>query len=124
MLSKAKAFLLFIVGVINFIPVIGIISAQKLSELYGIAVEDPNLEILLRHRALMFGLVGGYIIYSVFQPKLQKSAIVMGFISMLGFLFLAWQSGQFNELIRKLAYIDLVAIIFLLIATVLWLKKY
>lgn len=124
MLTKAKSILLFMVGVINFVPVMGIVSAQKLSELYGISIEDPNLEILMRHRALLFGLVGGYMICSVFQPKFQISAIIMGFISMLGFLVLAWQNGQVNELLRNIAYIDLAATFLLMIATVLYLKKH
>ena len=49
--------LLLIVGIINFVPGIGIASANSLINLYSIELNEPNLVILMRHRALLLALV-------------------------------------------------------------------
>jgi hypothetical protein len=43
---------------INFLPVTGALSGKRIQALYGVAVEDSNSEILMRHRAVLFGIVG------------------------------------------------------------------
>ena len=111
--------LLLIVGVINFLPVIGVLSADKLSSAYSVELIGNDIIILMRHRALLFGLVGGFILYSVFKPSYQSVAMVMAAISMLGFLYFVWESGDYNASIAKIAIIDLVGIVCLVIVSVL-----
>ena len=62
--------LLVIAGLINFLPVIGILSAGRIAGAYDVEVEGPDLELLLRHRALLFGLVGGFLLASVVVPAI------------------------------------------------------
>jgi len=90
-MAKAASLLLFIVGVINFLPVMGVLSAARLSQAYAIELDGNDLVILMRHRALLFGIVGGFILYSVFVPGYQTVAMVMAALSMLGYIFLLWQ---------------------------------
>ena len=116
---KAIPVLLFIVGVINFLPVVGVLSAEKLSQAYSIDLVDKNLVILMRHRALLFGVVGGFILYSVFVPSYQCAAMVMAAISMFGYLYLVWAVGGANESILKVAMIDALGISCLVLAAVL-----
>ena len=78
--------ILIIVGLTNLLPVIGVISAESLASLYGFATLQGDLLILMRHRALLFGILGAFIIYSAFRRELQPSAILMGLVSMLGFI--------------------------------------
>ena len=111
--------LLIIVGLINFLPVIGVFSAEKISVAYSINLTSNDLKILMRHRALLFGLVGGFILYSVFKPSYQAAAIVMSAISMLGFLYLVWAVGDYNTSIFKIAIIDWAGIVCLAIVLVL-----
>jgi hypothetical protein len=111
--------LLIIVGLINFLPVIGVFSAEKISVAYSINLTSNDLKILMRHRALLFGLVGGFILYSVFKPSYQAAAIVMSAISMLGFLYLVWAVGDYNASIFKIAIIDWAGIVCLAIVLVL-----
>ena len=70
--------LLLLVGLINFAPVLGAISAQKMANSYGVDLQDPNLAVLMRHRALLFGIVGGFIIYAAWHPVYQPMAFLFG----------------------------------------------
>ena len=118
-MSITISILLLIVGVINFLPVIGVLSADKLSGAYSIELIGNDIIILMRHRALLFGLVGGFILYSVFKPSYQSAAMVMAAVSMLGFLYFVWAAGDYNASISKIAMIDLVGIVCLVIVSVL-----
>ena len=71
---------LVIVGIIHLLPVTGFLGVSRLSALYGIAFEDPNLAILMRHRAVLFGLLGLFLIYAAFRPALQLLALIAGFL--------------------------------------------
>lgn len=103
--------LLVVVGLINFLPVIAVVSADRISQAYAIPVEEPNLEILLRHRALLFGVLGGYILYAAFKPGLQASAMVLAAISMLGYLYLCWSVGGHNPNLHRVLLIDILGLV-------------
>ncbi|MEO0368088.1 MAG: phosphopantetheine adenylyltransferase [Pseudomonadota bacterium] len=118
-MSKVSLILLFLVGLINFMPVIGVLSLDKINQAYGLNIVDDNLQILLRHRALLFGLIGGFVIYSVFQPQYQIAAIVLAAISMVGFLYFSWSVGGSSQALIKIAQIDLIGIVLLIAAIVL-----
>lgn len=124
---KYKLFLLFLflVGVINFLPVMGLISASQLAAAYGIDLNSHELTILMRHRALLFGLLGGLVFWSLLKPQLQSAAIIMTGISMLGFMLLAWPMNGLNEQVTRVFLVDVVGIICLALAVVFkWLHKY
>jgi hypothetical protein len=115
-MTKIYLLLLFLVGLINFLPILGVISLDKINQAYGLSATDNNLEVLLRHRALLFGLVGGFIIFSVFNPQYQMAAMIFAAISMLGYLIIFWSVGDLNAALLKVAQIDIVGVILLLIA--------
>ncbi len=108
--------LLITVGLINFLPVIGIISAEKLSAAYAVELIGNDIVILMRHRALLFGLIGGFMLYSVWKPSYQSVAMVMAAISMLGFLFFVAAADHYNASITKITIIDLIGLAALAIA--------
>ncbi|MBV1933223.1 MAG: hypothetical protein KUG59_00930 [Parvibaculaceae bacterium] len=108
--------LLALVGLINFAPIMGIIGAERLGALYAYSFEDPNLVLLMRHRAVLFGLVGGFIFYSIHQPSLQPLAMGAALISMLSFIVLGVTDmpfGDFNAAIRKVMWVDVVGLVLL-----------
>lgn len=115
-MNKIYLFLLFLVGVINFLPIIGVLSLDKINRTYGLTVSDNNLAILLHHRALLFGLIGGFVIYSVFNPHYQVAAIILAAISMVGYLYFFWSIGDSNSELLKVAQIDILGIVLLTIA--------
>jgi hypothetical protein len=96
----------------------GVLSANRLQILYGIVIEDPNLEILMRHRAVLFGLLGAFLIAAAFLPSLQLAALVAGFVSVVSFLYLAAAVGSFNEQINRVVIADKVAVICLVVGAV------
>lgn len=118
-MGKAITFCLLVVGLVNFVPVIGVFSAQKLESAYSVAIAGNDLAILLRHRALLFGALGAFILYSAFKPLYQMAAMLMGGASMIGFAWLVLASGGYNEAIGKVLFIDVIGILFLLAAALL-----
>ena len=71
----------------------------------------------------LFGIVGGFILYSVIAPQHQVVAMVMAAISMVGYLGLMWSVGGYNSSIFKVAIVDMVGIGFLVTAAVLKYKQ-
>ena len=110
---------LVVVGLVNFVPVLGMISATRLEQAYSVNLASNDLQILMRHRALLFGVIGGFILYSAFFPAHQVAAMVMAAISMIGFVILAVLVGGYNKSIFKVLVGDLVGIGFLLAAVLL-----
>lgn len=115
-LEKVVTGLLVLVGIIHLLPVTGVLGVERLAVLYGISVAEPNLEILMRHRGVLFGLLGLFLVYAAFQPSLQLVAIVAGFTSVVSFIAIAWSVGGYNQAIQKVIIADIVAIVALIAA--------
>ena len=112
----AIAVILFGVGLIHLLPVVGVTGAKSLDKLYGIQISDANLLILMRHRAVLFGLIGALLILAAFVPDIQLAAIAVGLISLLSFILIAQSTRNYNKKIRQVTRIDIIALIFLAIA--------
>lgn len=122
-MNIAIASILLLVGFLNFYPLIGLQGSARLAALYGLPVDGADLAILMRHRALMFGLVGGFIMSAAFVPEWRGLAFAAGFISMLGFVALAWAEGGYNGFVAKVVMADIVGSLALLVALVLHLSR-
>ena len=109
---------LLVVAIIHLLPLSGVLGAERLTTLYGVAVTDPNLAIVMRHRAVLFGLLGAFLLYAAFQPAWQPMAFVAGFVSVLSFLWLSWSVGGYNAQISRVVLADWVALISLLVGLV------
>ncbi len=118
-MSKLFVVCLALVGLINLAPVAGLFSAQRLAAAYGLEVMGPDLEILLRHRALLFGILGGFILCSIVVPSLQGAAMLMAAVSMVGFALVTWSVGGYNEALTTVLRIDLLGLLFLSAAAVI-----
>ncbi len=116
MTNRFIAAVLVIVGLINFLPLLGVVGPERLRILYGIPFEEPNLVILMRHRAVLFGLVGGFIVASGFLPSLRTPAILAGLTSMLSFVALAWMEKTCTAEINRVVWIDIAASVALAVA--------
>jgi hypothetical protein len=109
---------LLLIALIHALPLVGVVSAARVSGLYAIAVQDPNLEILMRHRAVLLGLLAGFLAYAAFHPQLYSLALVAAGVSVVSFLALAFSVGSYNEALSTVVKVDWVALILLVIGTV------
>ena len=108
--------LLVLVGIIHLLPVSGVLGAESLAALYGVKLGEPNLEILMRHRAILFGLLGLFLVHAAFRPALQLLAVGVGFVSVVSFIGIAWAVGGYNEAIGRVVMADVVAAVALVVA--------
>lgn len=108
--------MLIITGIIHVLPVTGVLGSARLTALYGCSFSDPNLAILTRHRAVLFGLLGAFLIHAAFTPALHALAFIAGFVSVMSFLLLVHATPGSNAPIRRVYVADLVALACLLIA--------
>lgn len=110
--------MLFIAGVVHLLPLSGVLGSEQLASLYGVAVDEPNLAILMRHRAVLFGLIGGFMMWSVVKPPLRSAAILGGFVSVASFLYLATATGSHNAQIGRVFVVDIALLICLVVAAI------
>ncbi len=103
--------MLVTVGIIHLLPVAGALGDAQLTALYGIAFSEPNLAILMRHRAVLFGLLGVFLVFAAFRPSLQTAAFMAGFASVVSFLGLAWSVGGYSPQLGRVVTADIVALI-------------
>jgi hypothetical protein len=102
--------MLVIVGVIHLLPLMGVFGVERLEAVYGVVIDDPNLAILLRHRAVLFGIFGAFMFLAAFTPGWRFAALIGGFISVVSFVWLAKSVGGYNPLVQRVVTVDLVAL--------------
>ncbi|WP_339844601.1 phosphopantetheine adenylyltransferase [uncultured Halopseudomonas sp.] len=120
-MEKVVTGLLVLVGIIHLLPVSGVLGVERLAVLYGVSLGEPNIQILMRHRAVLFGLLGLFLVYAAFQPSLKPLAIIAGFVSVVSFIAIAWSVGGYNDALRKVVIADIIAIVALIAAGVIHL---
>jgi predicted tellurium resistance membrane protein TerC len=121
-MSKLIAVLLLVAGIIHLLPLAGVLGGERLNALYGLALDEPNLQILMRHRAVLFGLLGALLMAAAFIPGLRTLALLGGLLSVVSFLLLAWSAPLYNEALRRVVVAGWVALACLLPAMVLHLR--
>jgi hypothetical protein len=104
---------LLLVALIHALPLVGVLGAAKLTQLYGIDVQDPTLELLLRHRAVLFGLLAAFLAYAAIRPELHRLALIAGFISVASFLILARLASAYNPELSTVVRADWLALVLL-----------
>jgi hypothetical protein len=104
-----------IVAIIHLLPLSGVIGSERLASLYGISFDEPNVAILMRHRAVLFGLLGLFMLFAAFAPRFQLAAFVIGFVSVVSFLWLASSVGGYNAAVGRIVTADIVALVCLIV---------
>ena len=115
---------LFLAGLINLLPSLLAVLPDKISKSYGIEIPNANYELLLRHRAILFGIIGGIMIYSAIAKKYYEISTTIGLISMVSFILLFFFiDKEINSELKKVMIIDIIATIILCIGIILFLIK-
>jgi hypothetical protein len=104
---------LILVAMIHALPVMGVLGAPRLAQLYGIDASDPSLELLLRHRAVLFGLLAGFMVYAAFRPELRPAGLIAGVASVASFLILAQSAASLTEGVATVVRADWIALVLL-----------
>jgi hypothetical protein len=112
---------LFIAGLINLLPSMLAFLPDKIAKSYGIEMPNPSNELLLRHRAILFGIIGGLLIFSAITKKYYEVSTIAGLISMTSFILLYFliDKGVSPEL-KKVMIIDIIATVILLIGAMIF----
>ena len=115
--------LVLVVAVIHILPIAGVLGGERLAALYGVDITDSNLEILMRHRAVLFAILGAFFAYAAFRHDLQPLAFGAAAVSLGSFLALATMVGGLNGPLRKVVVADLVAAACLAAAVALYPRQ-
>lgn len=116
--SKLLTGMLLVVAVIHLLPLAGVLGVERLRSLYGVSIDDPNLALLMRHRAVLFGIVGAMLVGAAFVPAWQVFATVLASVSVLSYFVLYGLTPGTNAALRTVFIVDLVAAACLVVAAV------
>ncbi len=102
--------MLAIAAIIHLLPLSGVLGAERLGALYGVQIADVELALLMRHRAVLLGLVGILMLYGAVRPRSQAVALTVGLVSVISFLVLALPPAAHNAQIARVILADCVAL--------------
>ncbi len=120
MRKKTISLMLLVIAFIHIVPVVGFLGAERLESLYGVVITSPDLEILMRHRAVLFGILGCFFVRAAFKPDYQPLAFTAAAATLFPFFYLVFGAENPNEALQGLARADLIALGCLCIATILF----
>ena len=95
-----------LVGLVNAATVAGLLGGSALRRLYGTTPADPATAVLLRHRAVLLGLLGAALVVAAFVPAWRIPAGTAGLVSMVVFVVLAPPRRGLPAGITRTAVID------------------
>ncbi len=113
--------LFVVVGLINALPLVGVFGSAQLASLYGQTIADADLLLLLRHRAVLFGLLGAVLIAAAFLVQLRTLAATAGLISMASYCLLALPLSAHGGELQRVFWVDVAALPLLALAW--WLSR-
>lgn len=113
---------MIIIGIIHLIPLRGIFGSNQLHSLYGVYTIDPNLEVLMQHRAFMLGIFGFLFIYGAIDKRYQRISILVAYMTILSFLILTW-SIETNFKVTRVVLVDFTALLLLMFSTIFYFLR-
>ena len=112
--------MLALVALIHLAPLAGVLGVARMEAAYGVGIAGPDLAVLMRHRAVLFGLLGGFMLAAIFVRALQPWALAMALLAAGAFVLLAWTTPGHNANLGKVALVDVAAVVFALVGLGAW----
>ena len=100
---------LLLAALVHLMPLVGALGASRLVALYGVPIQDPNLALLMRHRAVLFGMLGGFLGYAATDVALHAAGLCAAWTSVAAFLLLAATTSGVNRQVHRVVLVDRVA---------------
>ncbi|MGW5451304.1 hypothetical protein [Nocardia sp. NPDC003979] len=110
------ATLLVGVGILHIVPGVVALSPRRASTAYGTEVADKDLELLLRHRAVLLATVGFGLVVGAAVPAARTVTLTAGIVSTATFLVLTAVigPGNLNARTLRVARADVIALVALI----------
>lgn len=102
-----------VAGIVHTLPVLGVLGSERLNNLYDLQLSDPNLLLLLRHRAVLFAIVAMIMYTAAFNPAYQLLALLLGTLSMVSFIIFVFSASNINASLVRVAWVDVFALLLL-----------
>ncbi|HEX4917835.1 MAG TPA: phosphopantetheine adenylyltransferase [Limnobacter sp.] len=102
---------LVMVAAIHLIPGVGMLGPARLQTLYGLDLAEPNIQLLMRHRAVLFAMLGAFLLACAFKPEWRLAGLLVGLVSVIGFLLLAkLGASAYTSEIERVVKVDWLAL--------------
>jgi hypothetical protein len=106
-------------GLVNFVPVLGVLGADRLEALYGQQFAGPDILLLLQHRAVLFGVLGALLMVAAFRSQLRGVATTAGLVSMISYVLLALPLSNHSAAIQRVFWADVICIVLLIAGSII-----
>ncbi|MEO6064613.1 MAG: hypothetical protein ABIP49_02370 [Lysobacterales bacterium] len=121
-MHRILALILIAVGLLHLYPAVGVFGPGRLQALYDIGSSDPDTLLLLRHRAVLFALLGIAMIAGGIHTPWRWPALIAGLVSTLSFVVLAFPLSDNSAAVTRVFWSDVVASALLMFAVVLAIR--
>lgn len=118
MLARA---LVFVVAVLNVLPVVVAFAPRWSRPLYGLALDGSTLEVVMRHRAVLLGCVGVGLGLAAVRDAWWQPALALAVVSKVSFLVFCIPNWSSLGALRNVALADGAALVVLALAV--WLRS-
>jgi hypothetical protein len=115
--------ILLVTGLVHLLPFSLAFFANRIPNSYGVSISNPNMQLLLRHRAFLFGIIGFGLIFSAIKKKYYLAASLVGLVSMVSFICLYYWIGDINAQLQSVMWVDMLVGAVLLLVTVLYYRR-
>ena len=112
--------ILLVTGLVHLLTFSLAFFTNRIPNSYGVSISDPNMQLLLRHRAFLFGIIGFGLIFSAIKKKYYLAASVVGLVSMVSFICLYYWIGDINAQLQSVMWVDMLVGATLLLITVVY----
>ncbi|NKY88618.1 hypothetical protein [Nocardia veterana] len=106
------------VAVLNLLPAVAVFSVDRAGAAYGIDPVDDEVRLIVRHRGVLFAILGASLLLAVFRPRLRTAAGTANAVSMAGFVALVPFEQPVSPALLRIARLDIAGLILLASAAV------